>query len=53
MIAKQMADEKLGDQQFKTAISLIDGAFTGKTIDIKYPPEFWNGLGLKRYNLKH
>jgi hypothetical protein len=92
-----MADKKFGDQQFKTAISLIElhklryghypeslndltylgdwdlgmiaavqyeklpdgyaldlhGSFTGNTVDIKYPAEFWNGLGLKRSNLKH
>jgi len=92
-----MADEKFGDQHFKTAISLIElhkvrygqypdslsqltylgefdpvafasvkyeklpdgyaldlkGMFTGKPLALDYPAKFWNGLGLKRSNVKH
>jgi hypothetical protein len=79
---KKEADQKFGDQHFKTAISLIelhkirfgeypfslrDLKFTGdwdqialanveyKRVgkpELKYPDEFWKGLGLIRSNVK-
>jgi hypothetical protein len=33
-------------------LDIVKGFIKGIPDDLKYPPDFWNGLGLKRSNLK-